>query len=107
MTLPDTAALDEPAALNLPELFLQHQFVPLLDAQGVMTFITSRNIHRYAKCVCVEREREGWGGGGGWGAGGVEGGRKTKRERERKREIATLATCMLDLPSPKMMLNNK
>ena len=81
MTLPDTAALDEPAALNLPELFLQHQFVPLLDAQGVMTFITSRNIHRYAKCVCVEREREGWGGGGGQG-----GWREEERQRERERE---------------------
>ena len=48
MTLPDADALDEPAALNLPDLFLQHQFVPLLDAQGVMTFINSRNIHRFA-----------------------------------------------------------
>lgn len=54
MTLPDADALEEPAALNLPELFLQHQYVPLLDAQGVMTFISSRNIHRYAnKCTCV------------------------------------------------------
>ena len=46
MTLPDAAALDEPAALNLPELFLRHQFVPLLDSHSVMTFIASRNIHR-------------------------------------------------------------
>ena len=48
MTLPDAAALDEPAALNLPELFLQHQFVPLLDTQSVLMFSASRNIHRYA-----------------------------------------------------------
>ena len=47
MTLPDAAALVEPAALNLPELFIQHQFVPLLDAQSVTTFIASRHIHRY------------------------------------------------------------
>ena len=49
MILPDADSLDEPAALNLPDLFLQHQFVPLLDAQGVMAFINSRNIHRFAK----------------------------------------------------------
>ena len=58
MTLTDTDALEEPAALNLPELFIQHQFVPLLDAQGVMTFIASRNIHRYvyimiSGCVAI------------------------------------------------------
>ena len=56
MTLPDTAALDEPAALNLPELFLQHQLVPMLDAKSVLTFIASRNIHRYI-CHKVECER--------------------------------------------------
>lgn len=48
MTLPEAATLDEPAALNLPELFLQHQFVPMLDAKSVLTFIASRNIHRCA-----------------------------------------------------------
>ena len=61
MTLSDTDALDQPAALNLPELFLQHQFVPLLDVQGVMTFIASRNIHRYGikyVHVCVREEEE-------------------------------------------------
>lgn len=47
MTLPDASALEEPAALNLPDLFLQHQYVPLLDSQSVMSFIASRNIHRY------------------------------------------------------------
>lgn len=46
MTLSEQSALEEPLTFNLPELFSQHQFVPLLDTDSALSFIAARNIHR-------------------------------------------------------------
>ncbi len=46
MTLSERGALDEPLTFNLPELFSQHQFVPLLDSESALSFITAKNIHK-------------------------------------------------------------
>ena len=70
MTVPEgVASLEEPFALNLPELFTQHFNVPLLDSESVLGFISARNIYRYEQ---REREREG----------------ERERERERERETS-------------------
>ncbi len=46
MTLSERGALEEPLTFNLPELFNQHQFVPLLDSDSALYFIAAKNIHR-------------------------------------------------------------
>ena len=46
MAVTDSAGLEEPSALGLPELFTQQHFVPLLDTKSATTFISARNIHR-------------------------------------------------------------
>lgn len=48
MTAPEQAnSLQEATALGLPELFAQHQFVPLLGPEEAKLFIAARNIRRY------------------------------------------------------------
>ena len=47
MTLNEEDELDEPLTFNLPELFSQHQFVPLLGAQSALSFVGAKNVHRW------------------------------------------------------------
>lgn len=46
MTATDQAALEDTASLGLPQLFAQHQYVPLLGPEEARIFITARNVKR-------------------------------------------------------------
>ena len=47
LTAEDSSSLDESQFLGLPDLFLQHHHVPLLDTSAVLTLLGARNIQRY------------------------------------------------------------
>lgn len=49
ITCSDEASLQDPTSLGLPDLFAQHQFVPLLGPDEARLFIAARNIKRYYK----------------------------------------------------------
>ena len=46
LTCAEEALLQDPTSLGLPDLFDQHQFVPLLGPGEARQFITARNIRR-------------------------------------------------------------
>ena len=48
MTATDEVALGDPASLGFPQLFEQHQYVPLLGPEEASLFIAARNINRSA-----------------------------------------------------------
>ena len=50
MTLPSETSLDEPSALGLTDYFNQREYVALMEAKDIQTFILARNIHR---CVIL------------------------------------------------------
>lgn len=47
MIAEDSMALEEHSGLGLPELFMRHHYVPLLNTKSVLTFLGARNMHRY------------------------------------------------------------
>lgn len=47
LTVEDGVSLEGPEFLGLPDLFLQHHHIPLLDHSATLTFLNARNIHKY------------------------------------------------------------
>ena len=47
LTVEEGQSLEDPEFLGLPQLFLQHQYIPLLDTSSTLTFLDAKNIHRY------------------------------------------------------------
>ena len=47
LTVEDGVALDDPHFVGIPDLFLQHHYIPLLDCDAVLTFLNASNIHKY------------------------------------------------------------
>ena len=58
LTVESGDSLDEPQYLGLPELFLQHLPVPLLDCDAALAFINSSNVHRW--CVVGSLSLSHW-----------------------------------------------
>ena len=49
LTVEDGLSVESPEFLGLPDLFLQHYHVPLLDHSATLTFLNARNIHKYIR----------------------------------------------------------
>ena len=47
LTMEEGVGLDDPQFLGLPDLFLHHHFVPLLDCNAALSFLNASNIHKY------------------------------------------------------------
>ncbi|CAI8055730.1 Vesicle-fusing ATPase [Geodia barretti] len=47
LTVEEGVALEDPQFLGLPNLFLHHHLVPLLDCDATLSFLNASNIHKF------------------------------------------------------------
>ena len=51
LTVEEGVALDDPQFLGLPDLFLHHHLLPLLDCDAALSFLNASNIHKYGTSI--------------------------------------------------------